>query len=129
MRLLDLAVRTPLSEALGWTLFDSLWEGIVIAAVLGALLASVRSSRIRYAAGCVALFAMFASFVVTLIHFLPESGSGAQTLIKATHPAWGGVGARTRRPGLDGEQRRGVGNLARESRREPDRTADQQQGG
>jgi GWxTD domain-containing protein len=88
MTLLDLVVRTPVSEALGWTLFHSLWEGVLIAAAFGALLVAVRSPRIRYAAGCIALLAIIASFVVTLIHFLPENGSGARTLAEATLPPW-----------------------------------------
>src|SRR5690242_4015924 len=88
MRLLDLATRTPISDAVGWTVFHSLWEGIVIAAVLAALLAAVRSPRIRYAAACLALLAMLASFIVTLIHFLPESGRGAGSLVKVTLPPW-----------------------------------------
>ena len=88
MRVLDLVVGTPLAEALGWTLFHSLWEGIIIAAALAALLTPVRSARIRYAAGCVAMLAMLASFAITLIHFLPEANSGVQTLIKATRSTW-----------------------------------------
>jgi bla regulator protein BlaR1 len=54
MTLLDLIVKTRVSEALGWTLFHSLWEGALIAAVFGTLLFAVRSPRIRYAAGCIA---------------------------------------------------------------------------
>ncbi len=88
MKLLDLATRTPISDAVGWALFHSLWGGAVIAAVLAALLAAVRSPRIRYAAGCLALLAMLATFIVTLIHFLPERGSGVRSLVKVTLPPW-----------------------------------------
>ena len=88
MMLLDLLIRTRISEALGWALIHSLWEGGIIAAAFGALLASVRSSRIRYTAGCVALLAMLASFAITLIHFLPERGSGAETLMKISLATW-----------------------------------------
>ncbi len=91
MSLLELTVGTPVSKALGWTLFHSLWEGMLIAAALATLLVFVRSPRIRYAAGCVALLAMLASFVVTFNHFLPETDSGPRTLIKATLPAWGAL--------------------------------------
>jgi GWxTD domain-containing protein len=86
MRLLNLAVRRPFSEALSWTLFHSLWEGILIAVALAALLPLVRSPRVRYLAGCVALFAMLASIAITLMQFLPGSDSNARTLIKAALP-------------------------------------------
>ena len=75
-------------EAFGWTLVHSIWEGVIIAGVFGVILLSVRSSRIRYVAGCMALFAMIASFIVTLIYFLPERGGGTGTLIKITLPLW-----------------------------------------
>ena len=88
MRLLDLLVRAPISDALGWTVIHFLWEGIIIAAALAALLTLVRSPRIRYVAGCVALLAMLASFAITLIHLLPGRGSGAGTLIKMPLPPW-----------------------------------------
>jgi GWxTD domain-containing protein len=88
VRLLDLVVSPPISEALGWTLIHLLWEGAIIAIALEAVLLSVRSPRIRYVAGCIALLAMLAGFAVTLIHFLPGRGSGAGTLIKMTLPPW-----------------------------------------
>lgn len=88
MKPLELLVRTSISEPLGWALIHFLWEGIIIAAVLVVLLTLVRSPRIRYVAGCVALLAMFVSFVITLIHFLPERSSGTETLIKMTLPTW-----------------------------------------
>jgi bla regulator protein blaR1 len=75
-------------EALGWALIHSIWEGAIIAGVLGVVLLSIRSSRIRYAAACVALLAMLATFVVTFIHFVPERGSGAGTLARIALPPW-----------------------------------------
>lgn len=88
MNLLDLFVKTPISVALGWTLIHSIWEGAIIAGVLGLILLSIRSPRIRYVAGSLALLATLASFIITLIHFLPERGSGSGTLIKITLPPW-----------------------------------------
>ena len=88
MTQLDFLVRTPLSEAIGWTLIHFLWEGIVIAAALATLLTLIRSPRIRYLAGCVALLAMLVSFALTLIHFLPARGSGAGALLKMALPPW-----------------------------------------
>ncbi|MGA7409414.1 MAG: M56 family metallopeptidase, partial [Bryobacteraceae bacterium] len=77
MRLLDLWVTTPLAEALGWTLFQSLWEGAIIAAALGVVLAGVRSPRVRYTAACGALLLMLGAFGATLIHLLPETRGAA----------------------------------------------------
>ncbi len=91
MRLLEVVVRTPLSDALGWTLFHSLWEGIVIAAVFAALMALVRSPRIRYLAGCFALLTMVGSFVITLLLFLPDTNDGAKTLIGTQFAPWKGL--------------------------------------
>src|SRR5689334_19955792 len=88
MSLLELVIRTQISEAVGWTLIHSLWEGTIIAAVLAASLVSVRSPRNRYVIGCAALLVMLASFAVTLIHFLPERGSVVGTLIKMTLAPW-----------------------------------------
>jgi hypothetical protein len=77
MKTLDLLVKTQFAEAVGWTLIHFLWEGALIAAILAMLFALVRPPRIRYVAACGALFAMFASFAITLAHFLPEQSSGA----------------------------------------------------
>jgi GWxTD domain-containing protein len=88
MKLLDLITRTPVSEALGWTLFHSLWQGAAVAAAFAMLLALVRSPRIRYAAGCAALLAMLASFVITLIYFLPDTDNGARILVTPVLPPW-----------------------------------------
>jgi len=89
MRLLELVVGAPISEALGWTLVHLLWEGAIIAAALAAFLALVRSPRIRYVAACVALIAVVASFTITLIHFLPEHGRVPGPLNKMALPFGG----------------------------------------
>jgi hypothetical protein len=86
--MLDLVEGIKTSEAVGWTLIHSLWEGAIIAALLGALFISVRSPRVRYVVGSAALLAMLASFIVTLIHFLPERGNETRNLIKMTLPSW-----------------------------------------
>jgi GWxTD domain-containing protein len=88
MRLLDLWVKTPLAEALGWTLFQSLWEGVIIAAALGVVLTAVRSPRIRYATACTALVLMLAAFAATLIYLLPSAHGGAATRAALPLLAW-----------------------------------------
>lgn len=84
----DFLVRTPLSEAISYTLIHFLWEGIVIAAILAAILPSIRSPHVRYMAGCVSLLAMLVSFVLTLIHFLPVRGVSTGALLKMALPPW-----------------------------------------
>ncbi len=74
--------------ALGWTLLHSLWEGLVIAAALAAVLALVRSPRIRYVAACSGMLAMVAAFAITLVHLLPETNGGGNVLIRTNLPAW-----------------------------------------
>ena len=58
-------VHTPFASALGWTLVHSLWEGALVALLLGAALFVLRSSRARYIAGCVAMLALLVGFLLT----------------------------------------------------------------
>jgi GWxTD domain-containing protein len=88
MKLLDLLASTPVSEALGWTVLHSLWQGTGLAMVLAAMLAGTRSARIRYAAACTSFFALLLAFVVTFGRLLPESGAGTRTLLSSALPAW-----------------------------------------
>lgn len=88
MRGLTVAVRTPLFEALGWTLFHSLWEGLLIAAALASILGVVRSPRLRYRAGYIALLAILVSFVLTLAHVLPGGHGRTPTLALVSFPSW-----------------------------------------
>ncbi len=68
MRLLD--------QAIGITLLHSLWEGAVIALALAVVLGLVRSSRVRYAAGLVAMLALLAGFGVTFYRLMPRHRGG-----------------------------------------------------
>jgi len=60
-------VDTPLAKAIGWSLFHSLWEGAVVAIALLAALWMLRSSRARYLAACLAMLAIVAGFIGTLL--------------------------------------------------------------
>ena len=60
-------VDTPLARAIGWTLFHSLWEGAIVAVALLAALWMLRSSRARYLAACLAMLAIVAGFIGTLL--------------------------------------------------------------
>jgi len=80
-------VRTPLAAALGWTLFHTLWEGAVVAAVLFAALYFARSARSRYAASCIAMLAILAGFGITLFLLLPDHPRTTITMVHALPPA------------------------------------------
>jgi GWxTD domain-containing protein len=78
MTLLESWVHTPLAQSLGFALAHSLWEGVLIAAVLAAALCVARSSRARYGAACAAMLLMLASFGVTLVRLMPRPAGLAQ---------------------------------------------------
>jgi hypothetical protein len=67
-------------HALGWTLVNFLWEGFLVALLLGCVLGLInrRAANLRYIIACSALAIMTILPVVTLRHFLTE-GDG-QTL-------------------------------------------------
>lgn len=67
---IQLLVETPFSQALGWALFHSLWQGTILAAVAGLFRGSART---RYAAGCIALAVTLMSFVGTFCVYFPFS--------------------------------------------------------
>jgi beta-lactamase regulating signal transducer with metallopeptidase domain len=71
MTTLEALLAQPLGQALGWSLLHFLWQGTVIAAVLGALLALARnrSASLRYAMSCGALLLMTAAPVVTFLGY------------------------------------------------------------
>jgi GWxTD domain-containing protein len=75
MTLVETWVQTPLAQAIGWTLFDSLWEGAVVALVLAAAFLAIRSSRARYTAACLAMLAMLAGFGFTFERVMPHERS------------------------------------------------------
>lgn len=60
---------TSVTSALGRALLHFIWEGALIAALLGVMLAALgrASAQARYLAACAAMVAMIASFVVTAI--------------------------------------------------------------
>lgn len=65
----------PILERLGWMLFHSLWQILVIACAYGVALSAfrVRSAHARYALGCVALCLMVLVPALTLVYVTPAS--------------------------------------------------------
>ena len=74
MKSLQMLIANPAAAAIGWTLLHSLWEGAIVAAVLGAMLLILRTARARYLAACASLVALLALFTLTLLRLAPESG-------------------------------------------------------
>ncbi|HXA52852.1 MAG TPA: M56 family metallopeptidase, partial [Candidatus Acidoferrum sp.] len=70
-------------SALGRALLHFIWEGALIAALLGVMLVALRraSAQARYLAACAAMLAMIASFAVTAIGTGPASTRWAAPVI------------------------------------------------
>lgn len=70
------------AKALGATLLHSLWEGAAVALALALVLMLTRSPRIRYAAACVAMAAIFVGFGVTFYRLMPhDTGVAVQHVL------------------------------------------------
>ena len=95
-------VNSQLAEAIGWAVLHSLWQGALAASLLGTVLLSVRSARVRYGAACVAMLAAVAAFAATFVHFLPVHVHGARIVRAIVVPEWRPL------PGLAGSARRSV---------------------
>lgn len=67
--MIDILLRHPASEALGWALVHSLWQGTVAAV----LIVPIRSAPRRYMAGCAGLAAVLCAFLFTFWYCLPDS--------------------------------------------------------
>ena len=72
MSLLEAWVKTPGAAALGWTLVHSLWEGAILALALAVALCFLRSSRARYAAGCLAMLGLLVALGFTFTRVAPQ---------------------------------------------------------
>lgn len=77
MTAVEYLVDTPLANAVGWTLFHSLWQGALSALVLLAILFAIRSPRARYACACLVMLSAL------LTGRGKEYCSGARTFLPA----------------------------------------------
>jgi GWxTD domain-containing protein len=64
-------IRHPLAAAIGHALAHSVWQAGIVALILAVVVGCARSSRIRYAAACVALLTILLAFVITFVFFTP----------------------------------------------------------
>jgi GWxTD domain-containing protein len=60
-----------LTDALGWTLLHTIWEGAAIAFLLAVAFCFLRSARTRYLAACSALAVTVIGLGSTLLYFIP----------------------------------------------------------
>ncbi len=88
MKFLEVWMESPLSGAIGWTLLHSLWEGIIISAVLAAVLILLHPPRARYLAACVAMLLLFISFGATLVWMMPDDVHGLRTIKPTNFYSW-----------------------------------------
>jgi GWxTD domain-containing protein len=65
-------IQSDAAKALAWTLVHSLWEGAAIALALAIVFGIARSSRVRYAAACLAMLGLLTAFTVTLYRLAPR---------------------------------------------------------
>jgi GWxTD domain-containing protein len=72
MNFLEIWVQGAAAKALGETLLHSLWEGAAVALALAMVLSVVRSSRVRYAAACLAMIVILAGFGTTFSRLMPH---------------------------------------------------------
>jgi GWxTD domain-containing protein len=72
MTALDALVQSASAKALAATLLHSLWEGAGVALALAIVLAISQSSRVRYAAACLAILGLLAGFGVTFYRLMPR---------------------------------------------------------
>src|SRR5262245_16489607 len=77
--------RHPALLSLGWALFHFLWQGAVVAALLGAALHVLRcrSAQARYLAACAGLLVMAACPVVTMLATRSASPTASRELLTA----------------------------------------------
>ncbi len=77
-------IKNPFAQAIGWTIFHSLWEGAAVALLLSVALRTMQSSRARYGGGCVAMLAILASFVITFSVVLPDASRTKAAIVRST---------------------------------------------
>jgi GWxTD domain-containing protein len=71
MNALQHFVASPLAQAIGWTILHSLWQGALLATLLGLVMLAIPSPRVRYVGACAAMLLMVIAFGATLVYFLP----------------------------------------------------------
>jgi beta-lactamase regulating signal transducer with metallopeptidase domain len=81
-----LSLQTSLLQTLGWTLIHSLWQGVLIAALLFFVLLFVKRSQVRYVFSCAALLLMVLIPVVTFGMLFDKPASSSETDVASDVP-------------------------------------------
>jgi len=88
MNSIEMLFRQALILALGWALLHFLWQGVLIAMLLGGvnLLLRRAGAGVRYAAACAAMLAMLAAGVGTFLWLVIHAGAFGSTPVEALVP-------------------------------------------
>ena len=72
-------------QALGWALLHSLWQGLAVVAIFGALRVFIKNSNLRYLTGCATLCVMVALPLATFVsQYSTTSTQPTQSLYQST---------------------------------------------
>jgi len=83
-----------LTDALGWTLLHTIWEGSAVALVLAVALCFLRAPQSRYVAACGGLAVTLAGFAITLARLMPADPFAQRVApVLRGVPAGAGTGA------------------------------------
>ena len=88
MTFLETLVETRWAEAVGWTLIHSLWQGLIVAVVLGIVLLATQSPRVRYAVGMVAMMVMVTAFAATFFELVWRTAGDGLPAGRVPFPNW-----------------------------------------
>ena len=82
-------------DALGWTLFHSLWQGALAALAFALVLYLTRqySARVRYALGLMALLLALAASIITFLSYYGDHSAGISPAVAVAAPAIAGEAA------------------------------------
>ncbi|HYW08945.1 MAG TPA: M56 family metallopeptidase [Longimicrobium sp.] len=98
--------RGPLFQAIGWALVHFLWQGVVLAVLLRALLGALRgaSASTRYVVACVGLVLMAAAPVIGVVSASRSFAAGSPAVpaisTRAAEPSAGAAAPRLVQPGV-----------------------------
>src|SRR4051794_41471875 len=86
MSAIEVWVRTPWAQALGWALAHSVWQGAAAAMFLAVARGTTQSARARYAAGCLAMALMAGAFGGTWGRPIPPEAAARLGLVPHSPP-------------------------------------------
>ncbi|HEY6138409.1 MAG TPA: M56 family metallopeptidase, partial [Thermoanaerobaculia bacterium] len=87
MSAIEMMLGSPLAQAIGWALVHLVWQGVIVAGILAAVLALLqkKSAHLRYLVACAAMLVLLALATATAIRAYDGGSAGA--LVPATAQA------------------------------------------